>query len=549
MTASSAGTNRPAANAGRKGRGWSGLGSPLLVALVALTVRVVYASAIVGPPSDDPAYYVTVARNLYAGNGFTSDVIWQYSLPFLTATHPAGEFWMPLASWLIYGAYLVAGVSWPAAQAPGVLAGSGLAVLTYAIGMRLFDGVGGQRVLATAAGLLVALNGVLAYQSVSADSSAPFSLLAAAALWTAGSKLDLDGTRVAPRGWRQVKWAALCGLLTALAYLARSDGIYLVFALSALAALGAWRQRRAAAVFGWWVPLLIAAGLMVAPWLARNLAVFGTAFPAPAARLMFLTRYEELFNFVVPPTLGQWWEQGLPSLLAVRGVALWHNWHDVLDFMFFPTVLLPVAGLVLWRGKQELAPFFWFSGLSLAGSALVFPVATLAGTFYHDAGALAPFLAAGAILALKVGVDRVAAVRHWGRDLFWLPYGALTVVVVAQLALTMGVTAAQHRAEARRLAVMAAWLAERPPETVICTEPYNLSYLTGGQALMLPVGEGPEAVLALARRYGARYVVVTHQAGRYPAALATISQRCDIGGGSDFCLAMQFADGGIYSVR
>jgi hypothetical protein len=153
---------------GRQGWGRRDLALALLVGLAGLAVRVIYASTIVGPPTDDPAYYVTVARNLYEGHGFTSNVIWQHGLPFASPTHPAGEFWMPLASWLIYGAYVITGVSWPAAQAPGVLMGSGLAVLTYAIAWRLFAGMAGQRGLATAAGLLVAFNGVLAYQSVRA---------------------------------------------------------------------------------------------------------------------------------------------------------------------------------------------------------------------------------------------------------------------------------------------------------------------------------------------------------------------------------------------
>jgi 4-amino-4-deoxy-L-arabinose transferase-like glycosyltransferase len=538
-------------SAAPRGWGWSDVWPPMLVALAALAVRAVYAAAIVGPPTDDPAYYVTVAQNLYAGHGFTSNVIWQYSLPFDSPTHPAGEFWMPLASWLVYGAFLIAGVSWPAAQAPGVVAGSGLALLAYAFAWRLSGGLPARRGLATAAGLLVAFNGVLAYQSVSADSSAPFALLGALALWIAGSHFDPDlpGATRPRTGWSQSAWAAVCGALTGLAYLARSDGVYVVFVMVGVTALASWRRRGLAPMTRWLAPMLAAAGAVVVPWLARNVAVFGTPFPAPASRLAFLTRYEDLFNFAAPPTVQHWWSQGLPALLSVRADALWHNWHDVLDFLFFPSVLLPIAGLLLLRHRRELAPVCWFGGLLLVGTALVFPVASLAGTFYHDAGALAPALAVGSVWAVRTGVDWVAAARHWRRDLSGLAYGALLAVVVAQLILTLGVTGAQHQAEARRLAVVATWLADHPGELVISSEPYNLSYQTGGAALMLPAGEGTEAVLALARRYGARYVALTRAVGRYPAALADISPPCAAATTTDFCLAVRSPEVEIYAVR
>jgi 4-amino-4-deoxy-L-arabinose transferase-like glycosyltransferase len=549
MAERTAGADPNAPKPERQGWGRRDLALGLLVGVAALAVRLVYASAIVGPPTDDPAYYVTVARNLYEGHGFTSNVIWQYSVTFSSPTHPAGEFWMPLASWLICGAYVVMGVSWPAAQAPGVLMGSGLAVLTYAIAWRLFAGRPGQRGLATAAGLLVALNGVLAYQSVSADSSAPFALLAALALWIAGRHLVPSDSGTTRMDRRQTAWAAACGLSAGLAYLARSDGLYLVLAMAAVTLLADWRRRGVQSIIRWLLPMLAGAGVVVVPWLLRNVVVFGTPFPASATRLMLLTQYEDLFNYTSPLTVERWWAQGLHALLAIRDEALWHNWHGVLDFLFFPTVLLPIAGLLLLRRQGGLAPAWWFGGMLLASTALVFPVATLAGTFYHDVGALAPFLAVGSVCAVKTGVDRLAALRRWRRDVFGLVYSALLTVVLVQLVLTLGVTAAEHRAQAGRLAEVASWLGDRDAKVVISTEPYNVSYLTGGEALMLPTGEQPAVVLELARRYQAEYVVITHEAGLYPGALRAISLPCDLAGPRDFCLAATWSGAEIYAVR
>jgi hypothetical protein len=58
---------------------------------------------------------------------------------------------------------------------------------------------------------------------------------------------------------------------------------------------------------------------------------------------------------------------------------------------------------------------------------------------------------------------------------------------------------------------------------IIANEPATLNYATGLPALRLPANEPLETLQHLASRYGARYIVITDNFGRYPALLESPS--------------------------
>ncbi len=87
--------------------------------VAAFIVRLIFATQLVFPPLDDPAFYIQTARHMAVGRGLVSDVLWNYFAQFTSVTHPSHEYWMPLATWLMvpfirWGS----NVSW-AAQLPG----------------------------------------------------------------------------------------------------------------------------------------------------------------------------------------------------------------------------------------------------------------------------------------------------------------------------------------------------------------------------------------------------------------------------------------------
>lgn len=485
----------------------------VLVALIAAVVRLLYSQAVPFPPADDPAYYATVARNLVAGRGFVSDVIWQYGTLYPSVTHAAGDLWMPLPSLVMAASIWLAGSGWFNLQIPGIVAGSGLAALTYRIGRDVFTSVPGARALAWSAALLVALNGVLSYQSVSGDSSALFALLVAVALWLAGRAFAAGMLA----GGRAALTAAAAGLALGLAYLARSDALFLAPALAGAVVCRALSRRPWADEARWLGLAFAVSAAVVLPWLARNVAEFGAASPVPIVRLASLTSYDTLFDFpssglaAVPPSIRE--------LIDLRIRALWFCWQSVLGFMFFPSALLPIAGLIVARRRPGMTLAASALVLTLASTALLFPVPAMAGTFYHDAGAFAPWLAVGSVFILKEGTAFVSAHRRWKRDLLWAPVVALLGLTVGQLALTANAVSTQHRGEMALALSAGEWLNGSHVAVAMSNKPYNLDYAASQPGIMLPASQPPASALAAARRYSASVLVVIGSAGLYPGAL------------------------------
>jgi hypothetical protein len=50
-------------------------------------VRLLYSRAVVFPPLDDPAFYLTTATNLISGRGLVVDVLWSYHGSPMNVTH------------------------------------------------------------------------------------------------------------------------------------------------------------------------------------------------------------------------------------------------------------------------------------------------------------------------------------------------------------------------------------------------------------------------------------------------------------------------------
>lgn len=529
----------------------------LLLFCVALGVRIPYTRAVSFPPLDDPAFYLTTARNLVSERHLEVDVLWSYQVPFESVTHPSHEHWMPLTTFLVAGALAandalseVVETPLPAGQLPGLLLGSLLAPLTYWIGRRMLPetvsssrGLGpNNRWISFGAGLLVALNATLGYQSASADSSAPFAVLAA---WALSLSVRMPGEQGGYFG---------AGFLLALAYLARADGLLLLVAIP----LAWWllpSPRRLpielpdnpAARFVWdhWprevgseqdgqrvlgprlvnvldlgVPLLI----VVAPWLVRNYLAFGTPFPNSVLSQAWLTEYVDTFNYWLQPTWQTWLAQSWQTLLNQRLQAFAHN-GQVFLLATFPWGLLGLPGLWLLRHEWRTFPAIVYGILLFFGVAFVFPVSSMSGTFYHSIGALIPFLA----LATMYGIYRATKPRgrKW-RLLRPIRVAALVGVLALagfQVIQSLPTVTERHQTEKEQFEAIAGWLSQNaaPHDVIMTSQTYTLNYASGHPAIALPGNEPLDAAWEAAQRYGARYLVITQVHGRYPQVLQEVA--------------------------
>jgi hypothetical protein len=523
------------------------VGLVILLFALALATRWLFAKAVVFPPLDDPAFYLKTAENLVDGRGLEVDALWSYQDPALAVTHPSHEHWMPLPTGLIAAAFAVQrfvfGVpepTFPVGQIPGLILGALLVPLTYVVGRRILPGKG-NRWLALAAALLVAINATLAYQSASADSGAPFAFLAAWALALAVRKPGDTGGYFGT------------GLLIGLAYLTRSDGLLLLPAIPLawwlLPAAPSFRPKAAALLDssrtekswellhrqkepdedGWlgagpsfWsaLDLIVAFGLVVIAWLVRNYLAFGTPLPGSVLSQAWLSDYVDTFNYWSHPTWESLVAEGWPAIVAQRGQALLHN-GQVLLLTTFPWGLLALPGLWLLRQRWAFYPLLFYGLLLFFVSAILFPVSSLSGTFYHSVGALVPFLALAAVYAVHCGAVRLTRRRQRSLPLFAIVSVGLLLLAGGQAGFAVPGVTERHQSEKEQFEAAATWLAGHAAagDVIMTTQPYTLNYASGQPCIVLPGNEPPEAAWEAAQRYGARFLVITQAFGRYPQIL------------------------------
>jgi hypothetical protein len=525
----------------------------ILLFAIGLLLRWLYQQAVVFPPLDDPAFYLTTGENLVTGRGLEIDALWSYHILFPNVTHPSHEHWMPLPTGLIAAAFAIehtllgaAETTFRTGQLPGLLLGALLAPLTYLFGRRaLADarkpaGSVSQkgRWIAFAAALLVAINATLGYQSASADSSAAFALLAALALATAVRSPGDD------RGYFGT------GLLIGLAYLARADGLLLLLAVPLAwwllpppprplvelpdnpaaqvvwehlprqpGSAEAWR-RRVGPRAGNLLDMIIGMGLIVAPWLVRNYLALGTPLPGSVLNQAWLTDYIDSFNYWQHPTLETWMAQGLPLILARWAQALLNS-AQVFLRSTLPWGLLALPGLWLLRREWAFWPALVYGILLFFGLAIVFPISTMSGTFYHSLGALMPFLALAAMYAVYRGIRRLIPRARLRWFTFAVVTAGLVVLASVQVSLSLQAVAERHQAEGAQFQEIASWLEHHaaPGDVVMTSQPYTLLYASGRPSIVLPGNEPPSSTWEAAQRYGARYLVITQTFGRYPQIL------------------------------
>ena len=502
--------------------------SPWLVgaALVglALVARAVAVSQVSFVPTVDSAYYVGVAGRLASGQGLTADVLWTYASPPLTLPQPAFTLWMPLASLLAAIPMVLGGTtSLLAAQVAMIVVGAALAPLTWYVADQAAaaNGLTGRRrtTVALGSGLVAALFGPFLVAVTGPDSSVPFAVLAVAACCVMPRALDAASGR---------RWGVALGALLGLAYLARQEAIWV--GLTYLLLLLPELRRRASGERAAWLartlgPVVVAGAIVVAPWLLRQALVFGSPFPGQAIQNLWFTRNQDVFAFVQPPTMAAFLAQG-PLVIGEHILA--GMWHQLVDVLLLPTLPVGVFGLLglLWawrtpalRSATALRALTLAAALMFVATGLLFPVATLAGTFLHASGPALVALLVVAALATDRAVAAIGAWRGWDKQNAWLAPLVTLALALPLTGLEVWLTGsfATNQA-ARESAAAVAMVGQLPaqagaPAAVISDEPIGLGLIAGRPTLILP-DEPPADVLELARQFGARAVLMFGEVAR-----------------------------------
>lgn len=503
---------------------------------LAVIVRLWAAAEIPFAMNEGSASYVGVSRNLIEGRGLVSDAIWSYATPPLFLPKPAFEIWMPMASFLAALPMAVLGTSFAAAQLSSVLLGALVAPLVWLVARQAATRAGlpagHGAMIALGSGLVAAAFGPFLTAAAAPDSTTPFLVFGLASC--------LLMTRMVEKP-RPLTGLVL-GVMLGLAYISRQDALYLGLAYLWLV-WGATSGRPAAVrlrgSLGLVLPAVAGGLVVVGPWLARNLATFGTLF-GQTIETAFLRTNEQIFAYVERPTAASYLAQGPLAIISGQVQAVIHNLVEVLLLPALPIGLLGVAAVVALRRSPALGRPTALHALLLSGlitflvTSLVFPVATQWGTFLHASGPLLAGLIVASMLALDAALSRVRQGRGWSRANLWLgpamalalvmPFGLLQVSVLSAQAETREerVTAAADALE--RLPELAAapraGEAPRMRAALISDRPVWLAEALRRPVIALP-DEPPRTVARLAADFGTRLVLILDERGRYPAAWFT----------------------------
>ena len=489
--------------------------------MLALVVRGLLIWHFPDPAYPDSAYYVDVARQLHAGHGFNVDFIWIFAevggtIPAdPTLPIPSNAHWMPLASIVQVPFLAVFGdVAW-AAAAPFALFGAIAAPLTWAIardaGARPFVSIG--------AGFLVAVPLLSAVYMAQPDNFSLYQPLVIAALWMAARGL---------RGSGRAFVAA--GLFAGLATLARNDGLLVLASLGVVFAWDrwrAWRSARAARAGSGdgearppAIPFAAAVGavavfvLVMAPWWARQLAVFGSLSPSSTSgKVLFIREIGEWNSITVPASLDHLLGMGIGPLIETRILG------GIAASMIFLTLVLgfilgPVLVIGAWarRRSTDFGAFFVYAALLFAFSALVSAIHVPGGTFIHSAVALAPYSYILALEGIVLAIGWVAARRStWNADAALRVFGGATLVfaVVIAIAGSLVVHAIWSARRADQLTVAAALdgAGAPPSDRVMSIDAASTRYWSGHGGVVL-VNDPLDTIHEVATAYDIRWLVL-----------------------------------------
>lgn len=476
---------------------------PVVLFAIGLLVRAAAGVAFAGPAYPDSYYYFSVAQQLAAGNGLTVDYVWNFvdvggALPAEpTLPIPSNAHWMPLAALVQVPFVWLFGAGNAAAAMPLWIVGALAAPLTYMIAREADL----DRRLALAAGLLAAVPAALTPFFGQPDNFGLFMTLGALSLWLCARGLHGD---------RRAFIAG--GLVVGLATLARSDGVLLglPFALAFARELLPGRRRE----IGW----LAAAGcaalfaLVVAPWLYRQLEVFGSIAPSAAnGRILWISAYGELYSIGSPATPVALLEQGAGPLLASRVGGLLAA-LGLFAFLPLAVVLAPFALAGAWSRRRDprFGPFFVYAVALFAASGLLFAVHVPHGTFIHSAVALLPHTFVLVIVGIRAVTAWAARRRAWqpAQATTFFAYGAVALALVAagvQTAGTVGRWNANRALQAELAGALAT--AAAPGDRVMSADAGAYRFLSGHAGIVTPNDPLPVIEQAM-RAYDVRWLVL-----------------------------------------
>jgi hypothetical protein len=477
----------------------------------AFVVRLVLAIAYPDPAYPDSYYYVDVGRALAQGHGFNVDFIWVFAEvggkipanPVLPI--PSNAHWLPLTSIIQAGFISVFGMSPLVSAMPLILLGSLTAPLVWLIsreaGLRTSVGIG--------AALLAGAPGAGAAFLSQPENFGILQPLVALTIYLMARGLKGDARAY-----------ALAGLCVGFASLARNDGIFLGVAVAVVFFADRIRSLRSRGALRPTIPFWAAVAcfglylLVMAPWWARQLSVFGSISPtASSGDALWIRTMAEWNSITAQPSIAKFLEQGLGTIVQVRVlglVAALGNFAVIIGSI----VLVPFMAIGAWRHRHtvDFQPWMLYAVIVFLAAAIIYPVHVPGGAFIHSAIGLSGHAYLLAMEGVLAAVGWMAARRpRWNAGQAGAVF--ITAVVAFVLALVPvyagGVQQTWDETRQPRIALAGALdrLGVGMDERILSIDAAGIKYWTGRGGMVTP-DDPMDTIEAVARAYHPRWLVV-----------------------------------------
>ncbi|MGB7873604.1 MAG: hypothetical protein WBL25_04415 [Anaerolineales bacterium] len=475
----------------------------LLLFILGLVVLLGTASLQDSPGYLDSDYYYVGGLQLVEGKGFTEPFLWNYLDEPVGLPHPSHTYWFPLSSILAAISMFVSGPhTYETARLIFILIAACIPPLTA----RLALDVTASRGLSLTSGLLAVFSVYYLPFLPVTDNYAPFIAL---------------GGLIFLLMKKERRWVLfIMGLLVGLMNLARSDGLLW---LGLVGLLLLWRSFRTELPLRTKIQSFVYSGSLVAvgyllvmgPWYARNIAVFGSLMAPGGSRILWLTNYNDTFAFPANQiNMDTWLQAGLGAALKIRLWALKMNLLNAFaaqgSILLFPFILLG-----FWQQRHDVRVKFAATGwlILLIVMTVVFPLAGARGGFFHAGAAFQTFWWVLAPLGLnhfvKVLRDRkIFTARHAKivfQGMLVVVCAMLSGVIIQMRILQPGWHPEFHLYEKVEQVLVGQGAAS--DEIAVVRNPALYYIVSGRSTIVMPPG-GPDTILAVAKKYNASYFVL-----------------------------------------
>jgi hypothetical protein len=457
------------------------------------------------PGNIDADYYFMGGLRLAQGHGFTENYIWNYFNDPKSLPQPSHAYWMPLASILTaLGMWLTGQQTFASGRLAFLLLAISIPPPTAALSYRIIP----RRDLAILSGLLAICSGFyLPYLPITENYSV-FMVLGALYFLTIGRD--------------RKTYYFILGILSGLMSLARSDGILWLFLTFLILAVDFFRnksplvsQPKLASALTSLALTLSGFLIIMLPWYLRNIKAFGAPMSSATRRALWLTEYYQTFTYHADQlTFANWLASGSTAIIAARLSAIQRIFANIINVQS-AIILLPFIVVGVWSLRKnfqvQLGLIAW--ALLIFVFAIIFPFASERGTYIHAVAALQPLVwilaAVGFDVLLqllgRLNLFQLKGIRLLFQSAFVLIMALISFSSVSALVLANGWQRGELTYPKIEEFLHQQNISHSEPVMVI--NPPGYTMMTGRPAIMFPYG-GEESILAVAKQFGARYIIL-----------------------------------------